>query len=57
VGDLFFINALGDLVAWVFGKLIGRTFDLDREKAHKIGKITLISIIAGVGFVLSVLYS
>lgn len=59
MGDfaLAVIISIGDLAAWLIGKALGRTFHLDREKAQKIGKILLGSVVIGAGIVVTILYS
>jgi len=51
------ILSIGDLFAFVIGKVLGRTLQLDRDKAHKIGQLVLASLIIGAGIVITVLYS
>jgi uncharacterized membrane protein YeaQ/YmgE (transglycosylase-associated protein family) len=51
------IVSAGDLVAYIIGKVLGRTFHLDREKARKVGEIVLLSAVIGAGIVVTILYS
>lgn len=59
MGDfaLAVIVSIGDLCAFVIGKVLGRTLQLDRDKAQKIGQVVFASLIIGAGIVVTVLYS
>jgi CDP-diglyceride synthetase len=59
MGDfaLAVIISAGDLVAYIIGKVLGRTFHLDREKAQKVGQTVFVSALIGAGIVVTILYS
>ena len=59
MGDfaLAVIISAGDLVAYIIGKVLGRTFHLDREKAQKVGQIVFASAVIGAGLFVTILYS
>ena len=51
------IVSIGDLCAFVIGKALGRTLQLNRDKVQKIGQVVFASLIIGTGIVFTVLYS
>ncbi len=59
MGDfaLAVIVSAGDLAAYIIGKVLGRTFHLDREKAQKVGQIVFASAVIGAGLFVTILYS
>lgn len=46
---LVVILSIGDLVACLIGKVLGRTFRIDRERARKTGQILLAAVVFGAG--------
>jgi CDP-diglyceride synthetase len=49
--------SIGDLSAYLMGKILGRTLHLEREKAQEIGQIVVLSLVIGAGIVVTLLYS
>lgn len=54
---LALLTAIGDLCAYIVGKLIGRTFRLEPEQAWKIGELALALMVAAAAIVITLLYS
>jgi CDP-diglyceride synthetase len=57
MGDfaLAVIISAGDLVAYIIGKVLGRKFHLDREKAQKVGQIVFASAVICAGLFVTIL--
>lgn len=51
------IVSIGDLAAWLIGRLLGRTLQIDRDKAVKVGQILLAAIVFGAAIIVTILYS
>ncbi|MCB1928768.1 MAG: hypothetical protein KDH17_12135 [Rhodocyclaceae bacterium] len=51
------LAAIGELVACVTGRIIGRTFDLDVERARRIGENVVIGVFLGAAVLVTLLYS
>lgn len=54
---LAIIVSIGDLAAWMIGRILGRTWQIDREKARKAAQVLLAAIVIGAGLLVTVLYS
>lgn len=54
---LALLTTIGDLCAYIVGKLIGRTFRLEPEQAWKIGELALALMVAAAAIVITLLYS
>jgi membrane protein DedA with SNARE-associated domain len=49
--------AIGEVVAYVVGRVVGRTFLLDPKKAQVIGEYVVIGAIVGAAVFVTVVYS
>lgn len=49
--------AIGETVAYLAGRVVGRTFHLDPKKAQRIGEYVVIGVIVGAAIFITVVYS
>jgi len=49
--------AIAEIVAYVIGKVTGRAFKLDPERAQRIGEYTVMAVIIGAGVAVTLVYS
>jgi CDP-diglyceride synthetase len=50
-------SAIGETVAYLVGRIVGRTYHLEPKKAQRIGEFIVIGIIAGAAIYITVAYS
>lgn len=50
-------GAIGDIVAYVVGRIAGSTFNLKRMNPHTLGEYVLLGILAGAAIVVTLIYS
>ena len=50
-------SAIGETVAYLAGRVVGRTFQLEPKKAQRIGEYIVISVIVGAAVFVTVAYS
>jgi branched-subunit amino acid ABC-type transport system permease component len=49
--------AIGETVAYLAGRVVGRTFHLEPKKAQRIGEYVVIGVIVGAAVFVTVAYS
>jgi branched-subunit amino acid ABC-type transport system permease component len=49
--------AIGETVAYLAGRVVGRTFHLDTKRAQRIGEYVVIGVIVGAAVFITVAYS
>jgi branched-subunit amino acid ABC-type transport system permease component len=49
--------AIGETVAYLAGRVVGRTFHLDPKKAQRIGEFIVTGVIVGVAVFVTIAYS
>lgn len=49
--------AIGETVAYLSGRVVGRTFHLDPKKAQRIGEYVVIGVIVGAAVFITIAYS
>ncbi|MBS4018079.1 MAG: hypothetical protein KGZ68_07555 [Dechloromonas sp.] len=49
--------AIGETVAYLAGRVVGRTFHLDPQRAQRIGEYVVIGVIVGAAVFITVAYS
>ena len=50
-------SAIGETVAYLAGRVVGRTFQLEPKKAQRIGEYIVIGVIVGAAVLVTVAYS
>ncbi|MCW5594803.1 MAG: hypothetical protein KIT42_02900 [Rhodocyclaceae bacterium] len=50
-------GAIGDIVAYVVGRTVGRTFNLEKMNPHTLGEYVLLGILAGAAIAVTLIYS
>lgn len=50
-------QAIGEASAYLIGRLVGQTFDLEEGKAQRIGETVVVSVILGAAVVVTLLFS
>lgn len=49
--------AIAEILAFVLGKITGRTFKLEKRQAQRIGEYIVFALIAGTGLTITLIYS